>query len=969
MKSTARNQGPPGIEAVPAVLQQAVLLWLERFAEQSPEQQALFVESTRDWPDLWRLVACSEFAAKTVLRDWRWFREAVLSQRAPAGLGYDASQQEADAGDLRSTLRCVRNRRMLQILWREVAGETEVYETLDCLSTLADQLIRASVSDARCRLVERYGVPRDEHGNELHFTVLAMGKLGGMELNFSSDVDLIFLYSGNGESDGPQRLSAQEYFSRLARHVVTLLDEVTPDGFVYRVDTRLRPFGDSGPPVVSYGALESYLVRHGRDWERYAYIKARVVDTGVPVSTVTELMQGIVEPFVYRRYLDYGVFESLREMKALVSAEARKKTLASNLKLGPGGIREIEFIVQSLQLVRGGSDRKLRTTGLKAALRRLGRTHNLQAHDAAALADDYAFLRRLENAVQALRDQQEHETPVDPQDQARVALALGYPDWPELSQDLRKHRANAEQQFAAVAFRGNGESARTDISLQLASLWNSDATADDWEETIRTAGVAEARSVAEGLLGFRRGTAVRQIGKTGGKRLERFMPDLVLALANRAHPGLVLERVLGMVEQILRRSAYVALLNENPLVLDRLVGLCASSAWLAEEIGRYPVLLDELLDPRLYTTQLTREEMQAELDWRFEGLGNADSERRIEILAQFKRAVLFRIAVADISGGLPIMKVSDRLTELAEIVLDNALSIAWADLVEKHGKPRSSKDERLCDAGFGVVAYGKFGGMELSYRSDLDLVFLHDSAGADQHTVGDRPLENSMFFARLVRRVVHFLNTRTAAGVLYQVDTRLRPSGRSGLLVIGLEGFERYQVENAWTWEHQALLRSRPVAGSATVCREFERIRSQTLRKRVKREKLRGDVIEMRNRMRAQLDRSSNGRFDLKQGVGGIGDIEFIVQYLVLANADSHPAVIHYPDNIRQLGVLGAAGCLGERDVIRLQEIYKNYRFRLHHLALDEQAPEVDEGEFVEERAFVGQMWDTVMQPAVEAGA
>lgn len=951
------------IDALPGPLHASVTSWTERFIGEQPDAAAGFLAAAESRPDLWRLVAASEFAAKTLLREWPWFHERVLpgagEDAVAVTIATDAAEDEA-----RRALRQVRNRHLLRILWQDLSGEVCVDDSLRSLSELADALIEAAVQHAAQRLGERFGRPRDDSGQERSLLVLAMGKLGGRELNFSSDIDLIFLYSGDGETDGARRLSAQEYFARFARHIVGLLDEVTADGFVYRVDTRLRPFGDSGPPVVSFGALESYLLRHGRDWERYAYVKARVIDTGAPADTVRELLTGVIEPFVYRRYLDYGVFEALREMKSLIAAETRRRQLADNLKLGPGGIREIEFIVQSLQLVRGGGDRKLRSPGLKPALERLVRTRSLRADAAHVLEDAYGFLRRMENFVQALRDQQAHDVPTDTRDQARLGLAMGYPSWPALSRDLEEHRRQVERRFMAIAFRGGNDPAGPDVT----ALWHAGATVDEWLPALEAEGLREAGDLAGRLVGFRQSTEVRQVGKTGGERLGRFVPALLLALKDREHPALVAERVLSIVGQILRRSAYVALLNENPLVLERLVGLCDRSAWLTEEIARHPLLLDELLDPRLYTASLTREDMQEEHDRRFEGLAGSDSERQIETLCQFQRALLFRIAVADISGALPIMQVSDRLTELAEIVVESTLTIAWDDLVARHGRPQCTVDGRRRDAGFGVVAYGKFGGMELSYSSDLDLVFLHDSTGGDQQTNGGKSLDNNVFFARLVRRLVHFLTARTPAGFLYQVDTRLRPSGRSGLLVTSLEGFERYQEDNAWTWEHQALLRSRPVAGSAKVCREFERIRGETLKSRVRRDRLRDDVVGMRAKMREQLDRSGSGRFDLKQGAGGIGDIEFLVQYLVLANAGEHPALLHYSDNIRQLGVLGAAGCLPEADVNRLQQVYRDYRLRLHHLVLDEKPPLVGEDEFPDERRFVVKAWDRVVGQATDPG-
>ena len=454
----------------------------------------------------------------------------------------------------------------------------------------------------------------------------------------------------------------------------------------------------------------------------------------------------------------------------------------------------------------------------------------------------------------------------------------------------------------------------------------------------------------------------RQIDTTAQKRLDRFMTNFIAMLQDRQRPGKVCERVLGVISQVVRRSAYLALLNENPPALGRLISVCEQSGYLSQELERYPLLLDELLDPRVFTVQMSMTTMRDSLRRRLEQVDAGDSEAMVEVLARFQRAMLFRIALADISGALSIMKVSDRLTELAEIVVEKALEIAWHDLTAKHGRPGFDDNGQRRSAGLGVIAYGKFGGIELSYRSDLDLVFLHDSRGGDQTTDGDKPLDNAMFFGRLVRRLVHFLTAQTSSGALYEVDTRLRPSGRSGLLVVNVEGFARYQEENAWTWEHQALLRSRPVAGSAAVARAFDQIRLDTLTRRIRRESLLDDVLSMRAKMRKQLDKSSADAFDLKQGKGGIGDIEFLVQYLVLSNANSHPTLLYYPDNIRQLGVLGAVGLLEPHDVARLQETYRCYRRASHRLALDGKPAIVSAGELTDEREFVCALWDKEMK-------
>ncbi len=957
------------IGRLPGVLQQTAALWVERLAENESDLTGHPVTQNGDLRTLIRLVASSEFAGKMLLREWDWFSAAleqgVLAEPPDQILisefAKTAGSAEVDIQRMKKRLRRFRNQQLLHILWRTTGDASNLQESLASLSNLSDSLIEASMQYAERSLAPRFGLPMNAAGEHIPLIVLAMGKLGGHELNFSSDIDLIFLYPEEGETNGDRALSAHEYFTRASRLVVSLLDETTEDGFVYRVDTRLRPFGESGPPVVSFAALELYLLQHGRGWERYAYIKARVISPGASVATINELRENMIEPFVYRRYLDYGVFESLRDMKALIAAEVRKRELAANIKLGPGGIREIEFIAQSLQLVRGGSDQQLRCSELQVVLPRLGDGRGLTATAVETLLAAYEFLRRMENAIQAIRDQQTHDVPDDPQDRARLLLVMNYDGWDALTGELDAHRLRVSELFAAVAFRADNKPAQPQLTESLTALWNAAAPADEWELLLQQNGYVHASVLAASIVEFAGAPVQRQIGATARKRLRHFVPAFLMLLQDRQSPDVVCDRVLDVAVQILRRSAYIALLNENPAVLERLVTLCENSAYLAEEIARFPLLLDEMLDPRLYTAKITAASMREDLRERLDRSASADSEQRIEILSQFQRATLFRIAVADFSGNLPIMKVSDRLTELAEIVLHYALDVAWTDLTRKHGEPRFTAERGMRTAGIGVIAYGKLGGMELSYRSDLDLVFLHNSSGTAQETDGDKPLENSMFFGRLVRRLVHFLTTQTSSGALYEVDTRLRPSGRSGLLVVSVDGFERYQEDNAWTWEHQALLRSRAVAGDAVVAREFERIRAETLRDRVRRDELLEDVLSMRDKMRKQLDKSSATLFDLKQGQGGLGDIEFFVQYLVLKNADQHPAIIHYPDNIRQLGSLGAVGCLDVDDVARLQEAYKAYRLCVHRLVLDDALPLVSADEFADERRFVCDIWQREM--------
>ena len=955
MGSSVENRIASAVHSLAQELQLPVKRWFERLTDRHDLSE---LPAERVLP-LARLVACSEFGAQVVLQNWAWFIENVasfdeftdLDRSLLAALG----DSEIAVDGLKSELRRIRNRTLLRILWREIFSLADLDETLGQLSALADCMLDTATRFAMRALEPRYGHVRDHSGKRVPLLILGMGKLGGRELNFSSDIDLIFLFTDDGETDGVRAISAQEYFGRLSRLVIALIDEVTADGFVFRIDTRLRPFGESGPPVVSFAALESYLLQHGRDWERYAYVKARVVGPDPGPQVQNELNNNLITPFVYRRYLDYGVFESLREMHAMIEAEVRRRELRDNVKLGPGGIREAEFIVQSFQLVRGGSEVALQGRQFQDVLPKLVGSRGLSADSALRLREAYRFLRRLENFIQAIRDQQTHDLPHDATDQARLCLAMNYSDWQALRADLDIHRKAISQEFASVAFREPADA--TPWREQLARAWEANASAERWSELLLAADVKEAADLAAILVSFANAASTQQIDAIAADRLQRFMPELIMDSIETDAPLSALTRSLSVVERILRRSAYLALLNENRAAMARLVSLCSRSQYIADQIALSPVLLDELLDPRLFSTVVTKADLAAELRQRLEALAATDSEAQMYTIVQYQRATKFRIAVADFHGSLPIMKVSDGLTWLAETVLEEALRVAWQDLTERHGVPSYVVDGVTHKAGLGIVGYGKLGGLELSYGSDLDIVFLHDSHGKSRMTDGDKPLDNTMFFARLVKRLVLFLTTQTGSGQLYEIDTRLRPDGHKGLLVTSTEAFERYQEANAWTWEHQALLRARAVAGSKAVAKEFERIRRDTLVERVKRESLRDDVISMRQRMRKELDRSDADKFDLKHGAGGIGDIEFLVQYLVLSEAKAHPDVIFYSDNIRQIDALTEAGCLEPAVAGRLQDCYRSYRLRQHHLALDDQSTLAGGMEFLEEREFVASAW------------
>jgi glutamate-ammonia-ligase adenylyltransferase len=745
----------------------------------------------------------------------------------------------------------------------------------------------------------------------------------------------------------------------LAQLLIKLLDAKTADGFVYRVDTRLRPFGASGPLVVSVGSFESYLVQHGRDWERYAYVKARLIAGHEYAVDVFDL---ILTPFVYRRYLDYGVFDALRQMKALIAQEVARKDMAENIKLGPGGIREIEFIVQAFQLVRGGRRPELQTRSLLRALPLLAGDRQLPDGTVAELARCYRYLRTLENRLQAMRDQQTHDLPSDAEDRASLALAMGEPDWSSLLARLKAIRAVVESEFERVAWDADGRGARR-TGDPAGAAW----AAGDVRAALHGTPLAGDAEVEAQLSELRTGGLYQRMDEVARQRLTAVVARTIALVAKHESPARSFERVLPVYRAICRRSAYLALLNENPAALERLLNLVVRSAWLARQIAEQPMLLDELLDTRLFDTPPTREELADLFERTVRGAAPDDVEGTLDAIRVFQRTAIFRIAIADRLGSLPLMKVSDRLTDTAELVLEFALQTAWRELEAKHGAPMSGPPP--VEAGFAVIGYGKLGGLELGYGSDLDLVFLHDSHGAQQETSGEPPLDNERFFARLVQRLIHFLSIQTSSGRLYEVDTRLRPSGRAGLLVIGLEGFRRYQTQEAWIWEHQALLRSRALAGSKRVCEAFERLRRDVLVAHVNRERLKPEVAAMRRRMRSELTLAKPGLFDVKQDPGGIADIEFLIDYWVLAHSHEHPELVEFPDNVRQLEALERVGLVPPERCRQMKEAYLALRQRIHELALDEAGRVVPDSEFADLRAGVIAVWDEVFADVDTAAA
>ena len=951
---------------LPAAIAAALTPKWQAYHERAAEQGLKLPQHPDFVAVLLRVWAGSDFVAEACARA----PEVLLELLASGDLLSDYAADEwahklqtacAEAPDevaLGAVLRRLRRREMLRIAWRDLAGWAELGEISADLSALASACLDAALSRLDGWQRREWGTPRGADGHAQSLVVVGMGKLGAGELNFSSDIDLIFAYPEEGQIRGRDR-THEEYFIRLGQRLIHAISAFTADGQVFRVDMRLRPYGDSGPLAMGFQAMEAYYQHQGRDWERYALIKASVVagDRNAGAALLETL-----RPFIYRRYLDYGTFAALREMKLLISRELERKGLADNIKLGPGGIREIEFIGQAFQLIRGGRETDLQARGILTVLTRLAARDHLPDYVSRGLCAAYVFLRRLENRLQAYQDSQTHELPTDTVSQSRMALAMGFTDWTALRRSLDKHRHLVQEHFEQVfAAPQAAQGADALPSTDLDAVWRGVLTGAAASAVLVATGLNDADEALRLLTRLREGFAYRSLSAGGREAMDRLVPLLLGAVAATVQATLSLQRVIGFLEAVAGRSAYLALLVENPMALSQLVQLCAASPWLARQLTRHPILLDELLDPRSLYAPLDRAALTRELHGLMQALPSGDLEQAMETLRWFKQTNVLSVAAADITAALPLMAVSDHLTEIAETVVTATLGLSWEHLQARHGKPRYRCGENYCDAGFIIVAYGKLGGMELGYGSDLDLVFLHEGSGSEQRSSGPKSVANAVFFARLGQRIIHILNSHTPSGVLYDVDMRLRPSGDSGLLVSSLDAFADYQRNEAWTWEHQALVRARVIAGDARLASEFAAIRTEILARPREASALRTAVRDMRERMRVELASSNAARFDLKQDRGGIADIEFMVQYGVLAWAGKYPQLLVYTDNIRLLEGFAGAGLMPTDDARLLADAYRAYRARLHRLTLQEEPAFVTPGELRDLRAGVTRIWHAMM--------
>ena len=907
-------------------------------------------------------LAFSRYAARALAADPSLAPILAATTAQPIAWGgirpaLDKVVAEGDADELATTLRDLRRRVFMHTLARDLAGLAPLTEVCGAMTQLAEIAIGACVAFHSHLLAAAHGEPMGAtDANPQALIVLGMGKLGGSELNVSSDVDLIFVYPEEGETAGPRRIANREFFDRLGQRVIATLHDVTPQGYVFRVDMRLRPYGESGPLTTTFAGLESYLVTQGRAWERYAWLKARAISglpdgnpTGQPGSTsgndaIREL-DALVVPFVYRKYLDYDAYDGLRDIHRQIRDQGLRRDYLSNVKLGDGGIREIEFIVQALQIVRGGREPELRVRGTLPALAALEMRGLLPHHAAAALRDAYDFLRRTEHRLQYRDDQQTHQLPADPDERALLAQSMGYASLREFDTELKRHREQVGEQFAQV-FGGGDIPAAGEPDVYKA-IWEEPDAAAAAREPLTAAGYADADALLSTLVRVRAGGRYLQLPAQSRQRFDVLMPQLLaVAAAVRGGAGaqVTFSRLLTLLEAVSRRSAYLALVIEHPPLLPRIAQLMSASAWAAEYLTQHPLLLDELLDARVLLAEPDWQSWRDELARQMSG-ESGDVERQMDTLRHFHDAQTFRLLAQDLGGRLSVERLADHLSALADVLLAATLEACWTHTPGAPGHlPR-----------FAIVGYGKLGGKELGYASDLDLVFIYDVDSGDPD--GESQQER---YARLAQRLITWLTSNTAAGQLYDADLRLRPDGASGLMVSSLPAFRKYQRETAWTWEHQALTRARFVAGDAALGAAFEAEREEILRLPRDAAKLAGDVAEMRRKMAAGHPNRTQ-LFDLKHDPGGMVDIEFAVQFLVLAHAHLHPALTRNAGNIALLRMSAELGLLAMPLAERVADAYRDYRRMQHQVRLTG-APHarVDAAPQAALRAAVAELWSHI---------
>ena len=861
----------------------------------------------------------------------------LLIQQSLVGLQDEAQWMQA--------LRVLRARLMFRWIWQDANQQTDVVTLTRELSDFADACIVAAKEFALIPLLAKHGEPIGYSGKVQDLIVIAMGKLGAQELNLSSDIDLIFAFDEQGETNGRKCIDVQQFCILWGQKLIYLLDHITADGFVFRVDMRLRPWGDGSALVISHVALEKYLSQHGREWERYAWIKARIITGGAEGDDLLEMTR----PFVFRKYVDYTAFEAMREMKAMIEREVSRRNIADDIKLGAGGIREVEFIVQVFQLIYGGSKLELQDRQCLVSLQHLGEVGLLDAQAVIDLEDAYLFLRRVEHAIQALNDQQTQSLPTEDDLRQRLTDTLGFEDWDAFIAFLNEKRGKVIYQFEHL-IKEKGCEATVENSTQLENRL--DAILD-----------ANAKNL---IHEFWYGHAIKKLPAKAVQRLKEFWPYLIEAILQSNKPQTALMRLMPLVESVMRRTVYLVMLIESKGALQRLVKMATVSPWICEELTHYPVLLDEFLSmdfelpQRRYLEDSLRQQLlRIEID---------QVEDQMRVLRLFKKSNVLTVAASDVLAESPLMKVSDALTDIAEVSVIAALNLAYQTVAKRHGYPLDENGRRcsLDHLAFVVAGYGKLGGIELGYGSDLDLVFIH-AMDEQADTDGTKVISGFEFAMRVAQKFMSLMTTQTLDGRVYEIDTRLRPSGEAGLLVTSLKAFEQYQLKSAWVWEHQALVRARSIAGELSLREKFEQLRCRILTLPRDEENVRVEVLNMRQKMKDHLgsskEQKKDGIFHLKQDAGGIVDIEFMAQYMVLAWSGTNQDLAHYSDNVRILEDAGKAGCLPSSDVTALIQAYLSERAESHRLALANHNMQVSAADWHDTREVVCKLWQRLIDP------
>ncbi len=898
-----------------------------------------------------RLAIASSYALEQICR------EPTLLHRLQALKHFELDNKEFLSVDdniqnfeqIKHSLRQFRHRKLIEIIYLDVIENISLQEILIYLSNLADLLIQIALEASNNSLVAKHGQPLGEDGEEIQLNVIAMGKLGGRELNFSSDIDLICCYANDGELDGYGRISYQEFFTRVTRLFTQLLNETTEDGFVYRVDLRLRPWGESGPVALSHAALEHYYQLHGREWEQYAMVKARVL-TGNDLDR--QYLASIFKPFVYRKYHDYRVFEGLSGLKDKINRQARSKGMRDNIKLGYGGIREIEFFVQAFQILKGGRNQQLQSSQIFHCFEVLQNQNIVGFETIEDLLKAYIFLRKLENKIQMLADEQTHSCPENTISRGRIAEIMGFSDWQGVNSQLQIHRDKVNIHFTELFNRGPD----TQSEIVFTETSGDEASETAQIEYIESIGLGSPDKFNHRLKLFFDSKAWSFMSVRAKQRFSTLIPRILKSVCQSGQQLPLFERLLNLFSSIAGRSVYFELLHQNSALLEKLVNLFDKSEWIAQEVASYPMLLEHLIQSGDSADRFDRSKLQQNLQTQLDNV-SGDEELELDVLRLFKREQTLVIAVAELSEEISTTDVGLYLSDLAEVVLQAVYQLARKKIQAQYGQPTYIKDNKTHSAEFAIIGYGKLGGRETHYQSDLDVIFVHNSTADQQITQGPKCIDNSMYFARLAQKIISMASVLTGSGKLYEIDSRLRPEGSSGLLVSSLTAYRQYQLNKAWIWEHQALIRARYVAGSALLETEFNNLRAEVLTMPRDLKKLQVEIVEMREKI-YKSKRPPEGDFkNLKHSRGCMVDIEFIVQFWTLLYANKAGSVCSYSDNIGLLNELFRLNLISSSQS-QLNEIYKTYHHWLHDTVLQNRPAEIESGIITLETQHVINCWN-----------